>query len=338
MSLDSANQARPTAGWLMSLEATVELIKSNKFLTIAGDESTLRRLPKGNWIGGTIPYFMGGKGGETTRDKLFVTPINIHAAEPKIRFYDLTDLQNVCVDGPDNGYSLIIIPAFSAVHSLFAHDAPGYDDMYVKPLVGWVAGIHLDDMGKAAPAVINGQTLEFDHDRAIVMHVELPPDRFAHVDIVNLFRQGTGDSIRFNDKGFSAGACTINGQPGNLADYLLSHKIDTRLPLVADYCGAMINVSIKAVDGERHTVDFYAPVFSGVEYRIAAEIPDYVAAFRSAMPDEGHSVTFCCNCILNYLYSELEGKQTGIMVGPMTFGEIAYQLLNQTLVYMTIEG
>jgi hypothetical protein len=25
-------------------------------------------------------------------------------------------------------------------------------------------------------------------------------------------------------------------------------------------------------------------------------------------------------------------------VGPMTFGEIAYQLLNQTLVYLTVSG
>ena len=46
---------------------------------------------------------------------------------------------------------------------------------------------------------------------------------------------------------------------------------------------------------------------------------------------------FSCNCILNYLYSELEGKKTGGITGPITFGEIAYQLLNQTMVYLTIE-
>ena len=48
-------------------------------------------------------------------------------------------------------------------------------------------------------------------------------------------------------------------------------------------------------------------------------------------------VVFSCNCILNYLYSELEGKKTGSFVGPITFGEVAYQLLNQTLVYLKIE-
>jgi hypothetical protein len=32
----------------------------------------------------------------------------------------------------------------------------------------------------------------------------------------------------------------------------------------------------------------------------------------------------------------LEGKTTAGMTGPMTFGEIAYQLLNQTLVYLEV--
>lgn len=49
------------------------------------------------------------------------------------------------------------------------------------------------------------------------------------------------------------------------------------------------------------------------------------------------SPEFSCNCILNFLYSELEGKRTGELIGPVTFGEVAYQLLNQTLVYLQIE-
>jgi hypothetical protein len=54
------------------------------------------------------------------------------------------------------------------------------------------------------------------------------------------------------------------------------------------------------------------------------------------MPTESDNIVFSCNCILNYLYSELEGKQTGGIIGPITFGEVAYQLLNQTLAYLTI--
>jgi hypothetical protein len=40
---------------------------------------------------------------------------------------------------------------------------------------------------------------------------------------------------------------------------------------------------------------------------------------------------------LNYLYSGLEGRNTAPFVGPITFGEIAYQLLNQTLVYLQMQ-
>ena len=97
-------------------------------------------------------------------------------------------------------------------------------------------------------------------------------------------------------------------------------------------------------DGEReHTrkcgeneVALYAPVFKGVEYKIAKPIKDYVSEFNAAMP-KGTKPAFSCNCILNFLYSDLEGKKIENMYGPVTFGEIAYQLLNQTLVYLEIK-
>ena len=117
---------------------------------------------------------------------------------------------------------------------------------------------------------------------------------------------------------------------------MTANKVDTRLPLVADYCGAMINVSIKGVDAAAKRVDFYAPVFPGVEYRIAAPVGDYVNGFQAALPKLDTGITFSCNCILNFLYSNLEGKRTASITGPITFGEIGYQLLNQTLVYLTI--
>jgi hypothetical protein len=44
-----------------------------------------------------------------------------------------------------------------------------------------------------------------------------------------------------------------------------------------------------------------------------------------------------CNCILNFMFGELEGKAIGGVQGPVTFGEIAYQLLNQTMVVIRID-
>ncbi|MGV2481949.1 UNVERIFIED_CONTAM: hypothetical protein IGO34_34705, partial [Salmonella enterica subsp. enterica serovar Weltevreden] len=81
------------------------------------------------------------------RDQLYVAQLPVINALPMIRFYDQISLERVCADAPDNGFSIIVMPAFSAVHSLFARNAPGYEDMYLKPLVGWVSGIHLSDLG-----------------------------------------------------------------------------------------------------------------------------------------------------------------------------------------------
>ncbi|MCR8916093.1 hypothetical protein FDP08_10165 [Marinobacter panjinensis] len=49
------------------------------------------------------------------------------------------------------------------------------------------------------------------------------------------------------------------------------------------------------------------------------------------------NLVFGCNCILNYLHSALEGRKTAQLTGPITFGEVAYQLLNQTAVFLTVE-
>ena len=46
---------------------------------------------------------------------------------------------------------------------------------------------------------------------------------------------------------------------------------------------------------------------------------------------------FSCNCILNFLFGGLEGQKIGELYGPVTFGEIGYQLLNQTLVVLRID-
>jgi len=70
-----------------------------------------------------------------------------------------------------------------------------------------------------------------------------------------------------------------------------------------------------------------------VDYRLARPVGDYAAAFRSRLAGYDTSdVVFSCNCILNFLFGELEGKTIGGVEGPITFGELGYQLLNQTMV------
>jgi hypothetical protein len=316
----------------------VELIRVGKKMILAADEKVLNDLPKGQWIAGTIPYFMDEDGGKFTQDKVFVTELPDYIASIDVQVYSKETLNSVYADAPGNGFSFIIIPATSPTHISFAIDGPNYPEFATKPLIGWISGVFLDELGQTEPKAFNGNNGESYTDSAVVMHITLPSNKLPQVNIVNLFDSGDGDTITFNEEGFSVKEAVVNGETVNFAAYILGNNIDTRLPLVADMYGARINTSFQNVDETEKVVNLYAPVFRDVEYKIAKPVSDYVTEFNQLVPkDIGDSVFFSCNCILNYLYAELEGKKTAGITGPMTFGEVAYQLLNQTMAYIMIE-
>ncbi len=321
---------------LLNLKKVAQKISAGENLILAADESLLNQLPQGNWIAGTIPYFMGQDGGVFTKDEIYVDEVPACTKGVSIKVYDETTLPGMTADEFENGYSMIIIPANSKPHISFAENSNNYENIFHSPLVGWIAGIDLADLGKVKPKVYNGSTLEKFDEKCVVMHIELPENKVPNLDIINLFNQGDGDVITFDTTGFSVSNCYVNGKKQSLCSYLKENNIDTKLPFVANYCGAMINTSFQLIDSENNKVHFYAPVFEGVEYKIAKPVSNYVEEFTSQSSKLDVTPVFTCNCILNYLYSELESKKTGTMTGPMTFGEIAYQLLNQTLVYLTI--
>ena len=315
-----------------------EMIASGKKLLLAGDESALRDLPKGAWIGGTIPYFMAADGGVCTKDQIFVTQLPDYITRVKTKTYDENTVESLYSDAPEHGLSVMIIPASSPTHLHFALNAPRFENFATRPLIGWISGVFLDDLGKVTPKVFDGTRGEAFENAAVVLNAELPEDKLVEIGIVNIFEQGGGDTITFPQNGFSATDVMVNGKMTNFADYLAEKAVDTKLPLVADLFGAMINTSFKGVDESEKRVDFYAPVFEGIEYKIAKPVGDYVKDFQGRIPQgAGDHLVFSCNCILNYLYAGLEGKKTANFTGPITFGEIAYQLLNQTLAYVTVE-
>ena len=326
-----------TTNALCTLEEAQAKIASGGRLLLAGDENLLRQLPRGTWIGGTIPYFMAAQGGTHSTGHVFVTELPADATVDSIRFYGVDKLPSITADAADNGFTVIIIPAGSDAHQVYAKDAATYPGLFLTPIVGWIAGVAVEDIGKVKPLVFNGATGEVSDDSAVVLHASLPAESFAQVEMVNLFRQGDGSRITFPKASFEIGDCLVDGVADNFARWLTEQKVDTRLPLVADYCGAMINTSIQAVDPVAGTVACYAPVFPGIEYRVAAPIGDYATEFTRAVAKANLEPTFACNCILNYLYGDLEGRRTGDVTGPITFGEIAYQLLNQTMVYMSVQ-
>ena len=107
---------------------------------------------------------------------------------------------------------------------------------------------------------------------------------------------------------------------------------------MGDFAGAHVNASVQSVDAASGKVVLYAPVFSGVDYRLAKPVKNYAESFRERLAGyNSQGAAFSCNCILNFLFGELEGKAIGGVQGPVTFGEIGYQLLNQTMVVLRIE-
>ncbi len=319
----------------VNLDEAAKLIREGKILHIAADESLLDKLPKGKWIGGTTPYFITEEGGTFSKDKLFVNEIPC-AVDFKIAVYDRTNIFDITKDAYSNGMTMLIIPFASDVAVYFAKEAPYSADIFMNPTFGWISGFDLSTDSKAK--VYDGANGVSYSDKAVAMHICLPDDKTVSLGIVNIFDiDEKGTKIKFYKDALTVSKCLVDGKEVVLSEYIEESKIDTKFPLVADYNSVLVNVSIKTVSRENGTVDFYAPVFSENEYHFARPISNYAEKFNERLKElRDVKPVFSCNCILNYLYGELEGKATPPFAGPVTFGEIAYQLLNQTLVYAEI--
>lgn len=323
---------------LMNVQAAAELIRAGHPLSIAGPEAALDRLPPGTWIAGTIPYFMLEGGGAVVQDdRVFVTDLS-EVGSVTIASYGADELAGIAANAPENGFAITIMPAGGDCHRRFAGDAASYEGAFLKPTVGWIAGVHLSDLGRVMPKVYDGRGAARHEDRAVVAYVTLPPERMAMIEIVNLFEPDSADRLQFKDVGFDVVDCQVNGETVNFADYVRQRGLEHgKLPLVGDFAGAHINVSLQNVGPAGGHVQLYAPVFPGVDYHFAKPVPDYAQAFRQRIAAlDAQGTVMSCNCILNFVFGELEGKAIGGVAGPATFGEIAYQLLNQTMVVVKV--
>lgn len=319
---------------LYTLEEVSRLIEQGRLLSLAGDERMLSKLPKGQWVAGSTPYFMDDQQGKFEQDAIYVDDFSDFAEEHKVIVYTPETIASITKDRFDNGFTFLVIPAFSRIHSDYALHAGDFENIYDSPVLGWVSGIDLDSEDK--PTVYNGVTGESSSDFAIALHIQIPDGKMAQLEILNIHSQDPSSPvIEFEKDSFSARECLIDGKRQNFAQYISENDIDTKLPITCSYSGAVINVCVKEVNTNSGQVDFYAPVFEGRQYKFATPMANYAEEFTRQLPEKGRNMAFSCNCILNFLYGELEGKKAGFP-GPITFGEIGYRLLNQTMTYLKI--
>lgn len=318
---------------LITFDTAAKLISEGKLLHIAGTEGLLKKLPKGNWVGGSTEYFMASEG-KISDELLFVNEFPYKNFS--IKTYDEKNISNVTADAFYNGFSILILPYDSEIHESYALNSADYKDMFIKKIAGWVSCMNTSKP-EQQPITINGVTGEISSEKGVALHMETPADKKVSIDIINIFEQDENSpTFEFMEDGFQIKNCLIDGKEGSFAEYIAKNNVDTRLPLVGNYSGNGINISYKST--ENGVVNTVGPVVSGVKYKIAKPVPDYVKEFQVRLAKHKDTkAVFSCNCWHNFLYGELEGKSFDSFTGPITFGEIAYQLLNQTLVYVTVE-
>jgi hypothetical protein len=321
---------------LFTITQANALIDEGRILHIAGDEALLRRLHHGTWIGGTTPYILTRQGGIAERQRVFVTEMPDAVRDVVIRFIDIGNIPAIATEAPRYGFTIVIAPGMSDIHTIYGLTANAIPGIREIPIMGWITGVHEEDRGRLTPKVFNGRTGEAADNRIVVMQAALPCSKEAVVGIINLFKPGTDDEIVFHEPSFSARECLINGTPEDFYVYGVRKNLDIKRPLVTKLGGDFINVSIKAIDAESRSVQFYAPVMKGRVYRQAAPLPDYLAALVAVTKEQNLAPVLSCNCYHNYTYGKLEGEQAIPLPGPAVFGELAHVLMNQTLVCLSL--
>ncbi len=316
---------------LFTVEEVTAMIRHGDKLLLAGDYELLSQLPAGDWIAGTTPYFiLYPEQMLTSYDRIFAYRLPDDVETTVIKEYDASSIKNIYNDAPQNAFTVMIIPFGSPVAQEYAMNAPYYDNFARRPVCGWISGRPLDTLMTGKSYAGAGSDTTFHSDKAVAMHISLPADKYAEIHIFNPFKQGTGDTITFDYSSQIVKDAIINGQQRNFAAYLREKNINLEFPLVANYSGAMMNINCFEVNGDE--VYLSAPVFEKVDYRFA-EI-DLSVSEPELISER---IAFSVTCITNYLQPELCRKYMKKLNGPVVYGEIAYQLVNQTTMYVTID-
>jgi len=324
---------------LYTKNEVIKFILSGNRMVLTADESVLNQLPEGNWIGGTTPYFMDTNKGTFTKELIFVDDFTEITTNFKIETLTKENIKTISKNSFRNGFTVVILPFETEVYYEFSLNSLTYDNIFQNPLVGFVAGFDFNDLGKVKAKVFDGITKKQYEDMAVVMHIELPDNKIARTEILNLDTiKANSEQIIFPKTSFSQSQCTINGKAANIAEFLTSiqYKEKAPRPLIANTNGALINRDIKEINNDKKEVTFFSPVYAGDHYYLTEIIDNYKELFNERLLEIKKNPVYTSICVSYYLLGNLEDKKINIE-GAFAFGEIAFQLLNKTLVFLEID-
>ena len=326
---------------LYSVEEVIALIEKGDTLLLAGDSPLLSVLPKGKWIAGVTSLFIEkGKALATTREKIFVHNMTDIAADVKLEVYDASNIHKIYDDAFNNGFSVLVIPFHSDVKNEYALNCMNYSNFARRPVCGWISitPFYTGDP-KDVSIVFSGESgLSYDN-AGVVMHLALPPEKYAELHTFNPYVPERGDVIHFEENGVQAEYVLINGVRQNFRQYMIDQKIDrspkTNNVLVGDYAGILINTVIlpELENTDEKYVTLGNPVFKDISYSFATLNSEESYDKMQHIEDE---IVFSFSCATNFVFPDDFVKYLTHTNGPFVFGEFTYFLLINTTVYVTV--
>ncbi|MCR5455804.1 MAG: hypothetical protein K6F33_12525, partial [Bacteroidales bacterium] len=259
---------------LYKKQEVVELIKAGHVMLLSGSDKALTGLPKGKWIAGTTPYFMDGVG-KIDEENIFVDDFTTIAKDAKVEVLDTASIHEIATKGYGNGFIVMTIPIDTEIYFEFSNKSLEYEGIYNNPLVGFVACCNFNDYGNFGSLktfVGAGNYGQLFRNKAAALYVELPDNMTARAEIINLDTiDESTPKVVFPKTSFVQSDCTIDGKPGNIAEYMENY-VKPRMggkgytQMITSQNGALINRDPKVVDVQKGTTSFFSPAYAGDEY------------------------------------------------------------------------
>ncbi|MDR1865858.1 MAG: hypothetical protein LBR08_09855 [Bacteroidales bacterium] len=312
---------------LFSVSEVSRMIDEGLRLILAGVKETLQQLPAGNWIAGATPcYVSSGEPNEFSENQLYVNQLPEYITQAEIKTYDADHLKNIFKEGPENGFTVLLLPFGSEALREYALHAFDYENFGLVPLFGWVAGEGTNWASSHADVVISGSDAKAHLNKAVVMHVGLPAGKYAEVHIHSPFKIRPDTAIVFDENTTHPTDVLINGEKRRLEEYMVSRNISFQYPLIANMAG--INICVSFYYDVKPLTTMGTALFKGLTYYFSE--PDTDMRIWEIPHDRIYAL--CCL----YYVLEPDPERLCQMTGPATYGEIGYQVVSQSIVYLTI--